>query len=137
MPFVFTKLFYVLLVAGFVPLSLSWQRPVLRWVTLLYDAALLVAAFVDSKTSRLPAGFSVERGFGGRFAVGAETEVHVKLLNNSNRPVTLHLKDEYPPEMKLSNMREGRVRVVAGTKARLVYTLMPPRRGRFEFGQTA
>jgi uncharacterized protein (DUF58 family) len=137
MPFIFTKLFYVLLAAGFVPLSLSWQRPGLRWATLAYDGALLLAAILDSRLSRLPTGLILERDFDGRFAVGAETEVRVKILNNSPRTVTLLLKDEYPPEMKLTNPREGRARVEAQTSAMLVYTLVPPRRGRFEFGQTA
>jgi uncharacterized protein (DUF58 family) len=137
MPFVFTKLFYVLLAAGFVPLSLSWQRPGLRLVTLAYNAALFIAAFVDSRLSRLPAGLVFERDFDGRFAVGAETEVRVKILNNSPRTMTLLVKDEYPPEMKLIDSREGRARVGPHTTALLVYTLMPPRRGRFEFGLTA
>jgi uncharacterized protein (DUF58 family) len=137
MRFVFTKLFYVLLIAGFVPLSLSWQRPGLRWATVFYDAALVLAALVDSRVSRWPAGMKVEREFGSRFAVGAETEVRVKVSNNSRRTMTLILKDEYPPEMKLTNLREGQMRVEPQTTAALVYTLTPPKRGRFEFGQTA
>ncbi|HEY0375460.1 MAG TPA: DUF58 domain-containing protein [Pyrinomonadaceae bacterium] len=137
MGFVFTKFFYVLLGVGFIPLSLSWQRPGLRWVTLIYDAALVVAAVIDSRVSRLPAGVVVEREFGGRFAVGAETEVRLKVSNNSARAVTLFLKDEYPPEMKLRSEREGRLRVLPHSSATLVYQLTPPRRGRFEFGQVA
>jgi uncharacterized protein (DUF58 family) len=137
MRFVFSKLFYVLLVAGFVPLSLSWHRPGLRVATLVYDGALLLVAFVDSRVSRWPAGVSVEREFSSRFAVGAETEVRVKVLNNSRRAVTLILKDEYPPEMKLALLREGQMRVKPQTTAMLVYTLTPPKRGRFEFGLTA
>jgi uncharacterized protein (DUF58 family) len=137
MGFVFTKLFYVLLAVGVIPLSLSWQRPALRWVTLIYDAALVVAALIDSRLSRLPAGVLVEREFGGRFAVGAETEVRLKVSNNSARAVTLVLKDEYPPEMKLRSEREGRLRVLPQSTAALAYQLTPPRRGRFEFGQTA
>jgi uncharacterized protein (DUF58 family) len=137
MRFVFSKLFYVLLVAGFVPLSLSWQRAGLRWATLVYDGVLLVAAFVDSRMSRWPAGVRVEREFGSRFAVGAETDVRVKVLNNSKRAGTLVLKDEYPPEMKITNLRQGQMRVKPQTTAALVYTLTPPKRGRFEFGQTA
>jgi uncharacterized protein (DUF58 family) len=137
MPFVFTKLFYVLLAVGFVPLSLSWQRPALRWVTLLYDAALLIIAFLDSRLSRLPTRLTIEREFGSRFAVGAETEVRVNVLNDSESAVTLLLKDEYPPEMKLKEMREARLRVEARTKATLAYILTPPRRGRFDFGLTA
>jgi uncharacterized protein (DUF58 family) len=137
MRFVFSKLFYVLLAAGFVPLSLSWQHAGLRWATLAYDCVLLLVAFVDSRLSRWPAAVRIEREFSSRFAVAAETEVRLKASNNSDRAVTLILKDEYPPEMKLTNLREGRIRVEPQTTATLHYTLTPPRRGRFEFGQAA
>lgn len=137
MRFVFTRLFYVLLVLGFIPLSLSWGRPALRWATFAFDAALLLAALIDAYTSRWPAGVSVLREFGGRFAVGAETEVRVRVLNNTPRSMTLMLKDEYPPQMKLSGVREGRVQVGAQMSAALAYALKPPSRGRFEFGQIA
>jgi uncharacterized protein (DUF58 family) len=135
--FIFTRLFYVLLAAGFVPLSLSWQRPALRWATLAYDVALLLAAFIDSRLSRWPKGVKVEREFGSRFAVGAETEVRLNVTNNSPHLFTLILKDEYPPQMKLTNLREARLRVEPQTTATLIYTLMPPKRGRFEFGRVA
>jgi uncharacterized protein (DUF58 family) len=137
MRFVFTRLFYVLLVLGFVPLSLSWGRPALRWATLGFDVALLLAALLDAKLSRWPVGVSVEREFGGRFAVGAETEVRLRVLNHTSRAVTLVIKDEYPPQMRLTGVREGRVRAEAQMSAALVYTLRPPKRGRFEFGQIA
>jgi uncharacterized protein (DUF58 family) len=136
MRFVFSKLFYVLLAAGFVPLSLSWQRPGLRWATLIYDAALLITALIDSRLSRFPPTVKIEREFGGRFSVGAETDVRVKVANHSARGLTLIVKDEHPPQMKLKGEREGRIRVEANATAMLIYSLMPPRRGRFEFGQT-
>ncbi|HYY56462.1 MAG TPA: DUF58 domain-containing protein [Pyrinomonadaceae bacterium] len=137
MRFVFTKLFYVLMAVGFIPLSLSWGRPGLRWGVLVYDAALVALAFVDARMSRLPAGVSIVREFGGRFAVGAETEVRVRVLNNTPRAVTVWLKDEYPPGMKLTGAREASVRVEAQMSAALHYELQPPKRGRFEFGRTA
>src|SRR5437868_7432722 len=137
MSFVFTKLFYVLLAVVFVPLSLSWQQPGLRWATLAYDGALLLAAFIDSRLSRWPKGVKVEREFGSRFAVGAETEVRLNVTNNSPRLFTLTLKDEYPPQMKLTNLREARLHVEPQTTATLIYTLTLPKRGRFEFGQVA
>jgi uncharacterized protein (DUF58 family) len=137
MSFVFTKLFYVLLALGFVPLSLSWGRPGLRWATLCYDVALVMGAIIDARLSRLPAGLRIEREFGGRFAVGAQTEVRVNVLNQTPRAVTLIVKDEYPPEMRLSGSREGRIRVEAQTSTALHYGLTPPRRGRFEFGRVA
>jgi uncharacterized protein (DUF58 family) len=135
--FVFTKLFYGLIALALIPLSFSWQYPWLRWVAFTYDAVLLILAFIDSRTSKLPAGFTVTREFGGRFSVGAQTEVRIELQNASNRPVSLILKDEYPPAVILNGVREGAVTVDAQSSAMLIYGVTPPRRGRFEFGQTA
>lgn len=137
MNFIFSKLFYVLLVLGFLPLSLSWGRPVLRWVTLGFDLALLIAALIDAKTSKLPDGFTIKREFGGRFAIGAETEVKLNAVNQTSKKIEVRLKDEYPEQMILSAEREGKLTVDGNTSASLVYALKPPKRGRFEFGKIA
>ena len=137
MRFTFTKLFYALLAVGFVPLSLSWGRPMLRWVALTYDLALIAFAIFDAANSKLPARVRIERHFGGRFAVGAETEVRVEIANHLPRDISLIIKDEYPPQMSLSGAREARLDVEAQTSAALVYGLTPPKRGRFEFGLVA
>jgi len=137
MRFVFTKLFYALLAVGFVPLSLSWGRPMLRWVALTYDLALIAFAIFDAANSKLPARVRIERHFGGRFAAGAETEVRVEIANHLPRDISLIIKDEYPPQMKLSSVREARLDIDAQTSAALVYGLTPPKRGRFEFGLVA
>jgi hypothetical protein len=71
MRFVFSKLFYALLAVGFVPLSLSWGRPWLRWAAFAYDVGLLALAALDARRSRLPAGLEIFREFGGRFHIGA------------------------------------------------------------------
>ena len=137
MRFVFARLFYLLLAAGLVLLSLSWAHPRLRWVTLAYDLLLLVVAVVDARTSRLPAGVGIKREFGGRFAVGAEQEVRIEIQNNTARPVSIFVKDEYPPAMLLSGPRESHLFVEAQRSVALIYQLTPPRRGQFEFGQIA
>ena len=137
MRFVFSKLFYALIAVGFVPLSLSWGRPMLRWVALTYDLALIAIAIFDAWNGKLPSGVRIERHFGGRFAVGAETEVRIEIANGTRRDISLIVKDEYPPQMKLSGAREARVDVDAQTSAALVYGLTPPKRGRFEFGLIA
>ncbi len=137
MSFIFTKRFYALLALGFVPLSLSWGRPGLRWLTLLFDAGLLALAFADSHLSRLPEGVEVVRELGGRFHIGAETEVRVNVLNHTARALDLRIKDEHPPALLLASGREARLRVGAGESKSLAYVLKPPRRGRFEFGRVA
>ncbi|HEY7783160.1 MAG TPA: hypothetical protein VIB00_00445, partial [Pyrinomonadaceae bacterium] len=127
MPFVFTRFFYLLAILGFIPLAFSWGYPWLRWVTLFYDLALIAIAIFDGRRSRLPADIVIRREFDGRFAVGAETDVRVNIQNNRTRPITLIVKDEYPPQMKISGPREARVRVAAQTSAALVYGLTSPK----------
>ncbi len=135
--FVFSKLFYLLVALAFIPLVLSWNYPWLRWVALAYNVLLLGAAVAESRFCKLPNGVSISREFGGRFAMGADTEVKVHIQNASSRSLSLLVKDEYPPQMILSGMREGRMNVEAQSSATLIYGVKPPRRGRFEFGQTA
>jgi uncharacterized protein (DUF58 family) len=137
MRFVFTKLFYFLVALALIPLWFSWVFPWLFWVALAYNVLLLAAAFAESRFCRLPKGVEITREFGGRFAMGSETEVRINIQNASNRPVSLLVKDEYPPQMSLNGMREGRLDVDAQSTATLIYGVKPPRRGRFEFGQTA
>ncbi|HET9477751.1 MAG TPA: DUF58 domain-containing protein [Pyrinomonadaceae bacterium] len=135
--FVFTKFFYFLAALAFVPLALSWQRPWLAWIALAYDFVLICVAIADVRLSRLPKGVQVTRRFSGRFAMGAETEVRIVIHNPSSRSVLLRIKDEYPPQMILTGEREGEVQVAAHSTATMIYSLTPPRRGRFEFGYTA
>lgn len=137
MRFVFAKLFYLLLAAGLILLSLSWSHPWLRWATLGYDFLLLGVAIVDARLSRLPAGLAIKREFGGRFAVGAEQEVRIEIQNNTARLFSLIVKDEYPPAMLLSGLRQASLLVEAQRSMAVIYQLTPPRRGRFEFGQIA
>ena len=137
MRFVFTKLFYFLVALALIPLSLSWERPWLRWVALAYNILLIAAAFAESRFCQLPKGFVISREFGSRFAMGAETEVRIHIQNASSRPVSLMVKDEYPPQMILNGVREGRLDVDAQSSATLIYAVKPPRRGKFEFGMIA
>jgi uncharacterized protein (DUF58 family) len=136
-PFVFTRLFYLLIALGFIPLAFSYGRPWLQWLVFTYDAALLLVAVIDGRRSRLPAGVHIAREFSGRFAVGAITDVSIRVQNNSSRAVTLIVKDEYPAQMILQGVRAARMRVGAQNSASLVYALKPPKRGRFEFGHIA
>jgi uncharacterized protein (DUF58 family) len=135
--FVFTRFFYLLVALGLIPLALSWNRPWLRWATLVFDLGLLAVAIFDGRRSPMPSGIRITRTFEGRFAVGAETQVSINIENRTPSTVTLFVKDEYPPRMKLSGVREANVVVEGQTTASLVYGVIPPKRGRFEFGKIA
>ena len=137
MKFVFTRRFYLLLLLGLVPLSLSWNHPWLRWLAFAYDLALMTLAIVDARISQLPAKVQIAREFNGRFAVGGETEVRVEVQNATPGMLTIDVKDEYPPQMKLAGLRQAKLRVDGQSTLSLAYTLTPPKRGRFEFGKIA
>ncbi|HKP67915.1 MAG TPA: hypothetical protein VJV05_01450, partial [Pyrinomonadaceae bacterium] len=67
MRFVFSRLFFILFAAGLIPLSVSWQLPMLRTVTFLFDGLLVVVAIIDYVLSRkLPEGVSGRREFDRR-----------------------------------------------------------------------
>ena len=109
----------------------------LRWLTLTYDIIIVAIAIFDAWNSKLSPRVGIERHFGSRFAVGAETEVRIEIANHTPGDLALIIKDEYPPQMKLSGSREARLHVEAQTAASFSYWLTPPKRGRFDFGFVA
>ena len=138
MRFVFSRRFYILFALGLIPLSLSWNLPVLRYVALAYDVLLVALAFVDYFISRkLPEEFTVSREFERRFAIGDETQIHLKISNASANDFYIKIKDEFPPEMILGETREAEFKSEAQTVADFFYTLTPPKRGNYKFGKTA
>lgn len=138
MRFVFSLRFYILLALGLIPLSLSWSFPFLRSIVLGYDIFLILLALVDWFISRkLPAELTLTRSFSKRFAIGDGNDIELHLENTTSRNFTLILKDEYPPEMKLTGERQENFTIEAQTGAKMLYTLTPPKRGRYQFGQTA
>ncbi|HUF03485.1 MAG TPA: DUF58 domain-containing protein [Aridibacter sp.] len=137
MRFVFSRRFFILFALGLVPLSLSWQMPDLRYAVLAFDLVLLAAAVADYFLSRRPEGLSVERRFAKRFAIGDPNDVTLTVRNDTGRDLSLRIKDEHPPEMRIVDSREASFTVENGTRAEFTYTITPPKRGKYEFGLTA
>lgn len=138
MRFVFTLRFYILLAFALIPLSLSWNFPVLWYAVLAFDSLLIAAAIFDYFWSRkLPEGLLLSRKFDGRFAIGGKTRVSVVVENSSPFSFEFRLKDEYPPELTLDEPREASFTIGPQQNAEFFYHLTPSRRGRYDFGQTA
>ena len=138
MQFIFSRLFFILIAAGLVPLSLSWNFPAVRYLVFIYDILLIILAITDYFISRkLPEDFRVTREFDGRFAIGDETEVRLHIENRTPRNFQLKIKDEFPPEMFLKEKREAEFTLESKQQADFTYILIPPRRGKYEFGKTA
>ena len=138
MRFVFSRLFFIILAFSLVPLSLSWNFPALRGGVLIFDILLILLALTDYFISRkLPEELKITREFDKRFAIGDPTEVKLNIENATETNFTLQIKDEFPPEMILGETREANLKVEAQTRAEFSYILTPPKRGNYQFGETA
>ena len=138
MRFVFSRRFFILLAIGFVPLSLSWNAPTLRYAVLAYDILLVTLALIDYFTSRkLPENFRIRREFEKRFAIGDETQIRLHIENAAPNNYRMQIKDEFPPEMILGDVREAKFDIEGQTTADFIYGLTPPKRGKYWFGKTA
>ena len=138
MRFIFSRLFFVLLALGLLPLSLSWNFPALRYAVLIYDIALISLAIIDYFISRkLPAELKITREFEKRFAIGDRAAIKIHVENASPNAYQLKIKDEYPPAMKLADSREAAFKIEAQSVADFTYGLTPPRRGNYQFGAVA
>jgi uncharacterized protein (DUF58 family) len=138
MRFVFSRLFFILLAVGLVPLSISWQLPFLRTAVIVFDVGLIAAAIIDYLISRnLLTKVTARREFDRRFAIGDPTEVRLVISNESDRDILLRLKDEYPPAMRLGDKREAEMYLDAHESGQFSYLLTPPRRGKYAFGTIA
>lgn len=137
MRFVFTNRFLVLLSAGFVLLSLGWLATGILYLTIAYDLGLIVLAAVDYYICETESFFRIERVMDDRFSMGADNPVKIRLINRSNRPIEVLMKDEYPPEMELLTPREARLRISANRSGEWHYSLLPTARGDYRFGDTA
>ena len=132
MRFVFSRRFYILLAFGLVPLSLSWNFPVLRWLVLVYDVGLVITAISDYFVSRKQIeGLEFERRFDRRFAIGEKAKISLLITNDSPHTLQLDIKDEHPPEMRLHDEREAGIMLRPRATAEFFYYVTPPRRGRW------
>lgn len=127
-----------MLAIGILPLSFSWNLPVLRSAVFAFDVLLVIAAIIDYLVSRkLPAEFTIRREFDKRFAIGDSSQVRLHIENATPASFHIKVKDEYPPEMLLEDEREAEFTVEAQSNAEFSYNVTPPRRGNYKFGRVA
>jgi uncharacterized protein (DUF58 family) len=135
MNFTFANRFYWLLLLGLIPLSASWLSPTLLWVVGLYDLLLLAAAVVDVWLAQNSDQLRVERHTERHFSLSAKNQVQVIVSNLSLRPLSVWLRDEYPPDMEPSD-KEFQAVIPPGQTVAVRYFLTPTCRGDFQFGRT-
>lgn len=137
-----TRRFFIIFIAGSALLFLVWrllQPPVsLRWVLLLFDLILLLAAYLDYRRAESISQLEIRRVLPRRFLIGEENDVHLSIRHRQPRAQTFEVKDEYPVDLEL---RGEAVHFVTPLKrgggareGEASYRLYAASRGDYQFG---
>jgi uncharacterized protein (DUF58 family) len=99
---------------------------------LAYDGALMLGAAFEARrlARRAP---EVSRDVGRRLVVGIENEIAIDVHNPSGESITIRVRDDLPPGWE-AEPQELAITVPPHARRRLTYTVIPPERGRVEFG---
>lgn len=99
---------------------------------LVYDAVLLVGAAVESRRLSRDAP-AIERRMDERLVVGVDNRVTLRLHNPHPRTVRVTVRDDLPPGWE-ADPPEMSIELGPYARRELTYTVVPPKRGRFTFG---
>lgn len=121
---------FAALAAG--PLAVAFAVPALRELVALFDAALLCLVVLD-RAAAARARVEVFRSPRGRLAVGLANTVIVRVRNLRGRWCRLTVRDDAPPEFAAEG-RSFDLGLAPFSRAERTYAVVPPKRGRFAFG---
>ena len=133
---IFSRRFYILVAAGIVPLLLSGLFAPLALLGVVWNLVVFALAVLDYVRCARPDTLSAERVTDDALSVAASNHVALHILNDSAQTFTALVRDEPPPSFV---MTEGETRQAAhkfGPFERwtLFYSVTPPARGDFSFG---
>jgi uncharacterized protein (DUF58 family) len=123
----------IALLCATVPLALGAFVAGAQILALGVLLAIVAALALDWRATPPPRQLDVRREHESRLSIGAENAIRVLLANRSRLPLLVQVRDEYP-----SGLRSSKVVihgcVAPGATEEFAYTLWPPRRGDFRFG---
>lgn len=106
----------------------------------LYLAALLLVAAMDVALSPRPADFELSRETNDKLNLGTPNAILLKFYSRANAPVVATLRDEPPASWPVridkapAPIAQLEVAVGPSAEARTGYSIVPTRRGAWEFG---
>jgi uncharacterized protein (DUF58 family) len=125
-----------LLAVGVLPLSLAAEVRGVIFVVAVYDALLLVLAFLDFTRAAAGGSLAFERRVSPRLALGEREAVTIVVRNADSRDHEIELRDEPPPAFQAEG-RRATLRVPARGAAEVTYWVTPPARGEYAFAALA
>ena len=134
---IFSRRFLWLMAAGIIPLLLSGLFAPLALLAVVWNVVLFSLALLDYvRCARPDHAFSVNRVTDDALSVAASNTISLHVRNETAQKVNAFVRDEPPPSFALGT---GETRQVARRFApfetwTMVYSVTPPARGDFTFG---
>ncbi|HEY9715756.1 MAG TPA: DUF58 domain-containing protein, partial [Chroococcales cyanobacterium] len=129
-----TKATYSVIFAIAVIFGLTALWPAFRLVGIALDITLVVLLILDYQLTPRPRLLSATRELADRLSIGRPNEVTLRIVNSSASKLACRVRDDYPVQLN-ADVREFEFEIAPGSVSILKYTLMPARRGAYEFGQ--
>ena len=134
----FTRRFFVLVALGILPLLLSGFLTPLALLGILWNLVIVSLAVVDYLLCAVPEkALSAERITDKALSVAATNSILVKFRNETRQRLRGIMRDEPPAEFALADGADARQKpfTLKPFEVRsFEYTLTPPARGNFDFG---
>lgn len=136
-------LFLLLLTA--ILLVFGTLAPVLIYVAVAYFLLVVGMIALDRINTPKAAQLYVSRRNEQRLSLGANNRVVIRVENNSPRTLCVTARDEYPPEFSANrvildapsaDVKGGGVKISPHGAQEFAYTVRPPHRGDYSFGDT-
>lgn len=129
---IFTLRFWILFAIGGLLALIGVGIPSILWLVALYDGLLFALLLTDIFTLPRPADLKVERSHEEVLSLGAPNLIRLIAYSRANRPLTIRLRDEPPPDCRFDR-REFTLRLEPETPAEVHYHLTPLYRGEIRF----
>ena len=123
----------MLLLLGAVPLAAGDLWPPALGLAAFYFVVLFGAVAVELWLGPGAGALAVERLCEPFLYIGADNTVGVSVSSWAGRPLRLAIRDEYPPEFSASDVYLA-TGLTPGARVEVHYTVRPPSRGLFSFG---
>jgi uncharacterized protein (DUF58 family) len=122
-----------LLTGGFLLVLPGFWDSRLGYTMLIWDALILLAAFLDGRRLPEPGQLTAVRSWSNAPALDSETEIELTLENQGRMIVKCRMVDDLPPAL-VADPAEHRLMVFPRVPARLRYRVEPQERGDCETG---
>ena len=127
------RLLYLLLGVALLVLVVAIWIPGLAFAAFVLDLLILLALVADNALTPPAKLISAQRFSNERLSIGRKNDLLLEVYSQAAIPVKVQLRDSFPAALDV-DVQEFEFTLAPSSKASLEYSLLPRRRGAYEFG---